>query len=142
MIDPELRDEGPAADTNHVLRQFAALWLVLFGGLAALNAFLWHRTIAAVLLATLAAGTGIPGLVRPTAIRPVFHGAMVVARPLGWVMSHALLALVFYGLFTPVGWLLRMFGHDALHRRDPANRYTYWVLKPRASDVRSYFRLS
>jgi hypothetical protein len=51
-----------------------------------------------------------------------------------------MLALVFYGLFTPVGFLLRLCGRDPLTLQRPAGRKSYWMPKAEARDARSYLR--
>ena len=140
MIEPLLQDEAPV-QTNRTLRQFAALWLLFFGLLSFFQAYLKGQVSTAVWLSALALGIGIPGLVRPVAIRPVFRGAMLVAAPIGWLVSHVVLAVLFYGLFTPFALFFRLIGRDALRRR----RRTYeshWVEKASPVDVRHYFRQS
>jgi len=122
------------------LRQFAALWIVFFGGLAAWQG-LWHgRTAVAIACAILAATLGPLGLVRPAALRPIFVGWMMLAFPIGWVVSHVLLALVFYGLFTPLAVVFRLIGRDALAlRRSPSAR-SHWQPRPQVTDPRRYFK--
>jgi len=53
-----------------------------------------------------------PGLFRPAAA--VWLG---FSHALGAVMSRVLLAIVFFGVVTPIGWLLRISGHDSLRLR-------------------------
>jgi hypothetical protein len=142
MIDPQLPDEGAVSTSDRILRQFAGLCLVILGGLACYTGFVRERPVAAVVLATLAAVLGGLGLVRPQAIRPVFVGLMALTWPIGWVVSHALLAALYYGLFTPLGLLFRLSGRDALARRPRAGMPTYWAPKRAPADVQSYFRPS
>ena len=139
MIDTRLADDAPAA-TNRNLRQFAALWLLLFGALA-LSYGNRQSSLTAIMVFAGLAGLGGVGLIWPAAIRPVFVGAMVLTYPLGWVMSHLLLALLFYGVFTPVALFFRLTGRDAM-KRQRRPRDSHWVAKPAAVDLRSYFRQS
>jgi hypothetical protein len=121
------------------VRQFAVLWLAFFGGLALWEAgseMLW----AALGLAALAVGGGVVGLVKPAMVRPIYTGWMVMVFPLGWAISHMLLALVFFGLFTPLALVLKLVGRDPLQRRVQPNRATYWAPKILPTDVRQYFR--
>ena len=62
------------------------------------------------------------GLVRPPAIRLVCIGLIYLAFPIGWVVSHLLLAVVLYLVFTPIGLLLRLLGRDPLERRASTGR--------------------
>jgi hypothetical protein len=67
---------------------------------------------------------------------------MAVSMPIGLVVSWLLLALLFYGMFTPVGLFFRLIGRDALCRRYRPDLDTYWAPKAGARDVRSYLRQS
>jgi 4-hydroxybenzoate polyprenyltransferase len=140
MIDPLLKDEAPIA-TDRMVRQFAGLWLLFFGLLAFSYGYLRHQTSTGVGLAALAITVGISGLLRPAAIRPVFRGAMLVATPIGWIVSNVILAVLFFGLFTPFALFFRLVGRDALQRRRD-NRETHWVPKATPADMRRYFRQS
>jgi hypothetical protein len=72
-------------------------------------------------------------------VSPVFTGWMILAFPIGWTVSRLTAALLFYGLFTPLGLFFRLTGRDVLTRRHRPDRSTYWQPKPVASDVRRYF---
>ena len=116
------------------------LWLVFFGGLAAWQGIVSGRGTLALALAALALTVGLLGLLWPRVIRPVYVGWMVLAFPIGWTVSQAMLAVMFYGLFTPIGLLFRLIGRDPLHRaRRPASRHT-GAPKPSADDPRRYFK--
>jgi hypothetical protein len=128
------------APTDRMLRQFAGLWLGFFLALAAWQGW-WHeRWGLAVGLAALAVTVGPLGMLWPRLVRPVYVTWMVLAFPVGWLVTHLGLALLFYGVFTPVGWVFRLAGRDALSLRKPAGRESYWESKPQVSDVRRYFR--
>jgi hypothetical protein len=142
MIDPQLGIDETTAASERTLRQFAALWILVFGGLAARWWYGGATPRNVILLLAAALLVGIPGLLRPALIRPVFEGAIVLTRPIGAVISYLLLVLLYFGLFTPFALFFRTIGRDALERRRPASRTSYWSAKPRAPDVRSYFRQS
>ena len=128
-----------APPPRKVLRQFAGLCLVVFGGFAAWRG--WHGqtdqwTVALALGALVVGGIG---LVRPMAIRFVYTGWMIAAFPIGWTISSLILAVTFYGLFTPVAALFRLTGRDALslQRRDLRS---YWTSQPGPEKADTYFR--
>jgi hypothetical protein len=123
------------------LRQFAALWLLFFGGLACWQGLVRGNVLAGWLCAVAALGIGPLGLAWPRAVRSIFVGWMVLAFPIGWMVSHAVMAFLYYFVFTPVGVFFRLIGRDALQLRRQSLD-TYWVAKPAAADVRSYFRQS
>jgi Saxitoxin biosynthesis operon protein SxtJ len=39
---------------------------------------------------------------------------MVLVFPIGWTISHAILGVVFYLIFSPAALLFRIIGRDAL----------------------------
>ncbi len=131
----------PFNPPTKTLRRFGAAGFVI---LSALAGWQWsqERPIAAATLAGLALMFAVVGLVWPGALRPVFVGLMVLGFPLNWLMSRLVLAVVFYCLFTPVALMFRLVGRDAMGRRPGPSQDTYWVAKPRADGVRSYFRQS
>jgi hypothetical protein len=128
---------SPSAKT---LRQFAGLWLACFGGLALWEGFIrGHATTAAVFF-TLALAVGPLGLVWPSVVRPIYVAWMVLAFPIGWAVSQLTLALLFYGLFTPIGLVFRLIGRDPLHLARPQGVETYWSRKVTPADPRRYFQ--
>ncbi len=130
----------PRNPTTKMLREFAGLWLIFFGALAAWQGFGKHHPTAGIVLAVLAVGVGVPGLIAPRWLRPVFVAWMTLAFPIGWVVSHVLLGLVFFGLFLPVGLVMRLAGRDPLMLRRRSDISSYWLPKPAPADVRQYFR--
>lgn len=132
----------PLNPPKRMLRQFAGLWLVFFAGLACHEAFLRDRLILAIGFAVLSATVGPLGLIWPKAIRWLFVGWMVLAFPIGWTISHLMLACLFYGLFTPIACCFKLIGRDVLCRQPRPGQESYWTPKAAATDVRGYFRQS
>lgn len=127
--------------SEKTLRQFAGLFLVVFGVLAVVEFQLRHRPQFALVYGALALAIGPLGLIRPGAMRPIFVAWSVVAFPIGWVVSTVFLAVLFFVVFTPIGVLFRLMGRDTLAlRKRPAT--TYWQPKVAARDKRHYFRQS
>jgi len=123
-----------------LLRQFAGLWLAVFGGLA-----LWHALVRGhfrlgLALAVLALTIGPVGLARPEWMRLIYVGWMVLAFPIGWTVSQIILAVMFFGLFAPIGIMFRLCGRDSLGRARRPELETYWVPKPTPTDLRRYFQ--
>ena len=121
------------------LRQFAALCLIVFGGLAIWRIWQGHVDAPTAVLGAVALGLGVTGLAWPAAIKPVFMAWMIAAFPIGWLVSRVVLAFLFYAVFTPVALVFRVKGRDLLHRRRQS-RTSYWAPKAGPADVREYFR--
>src|SRR5690349_18781026 len=104
----------PLNPTPRSLRQFSAAWLVFFLCLAARQYFVRGHHTAGVLLGLLAMLIGLAGLIRPAAVRWIFVVSMVLAFPIGWLISQFMLALLFFVVLTPVALLFRLRGRDLL----------------------------
>lgn len=122
------------------LRQFGFVWLgflVLFGLIAWLK--FENRTAATVLWA-LAVVVPIIGWLVPAFMRIVFVGLSYAAFPIGYVVSHVILAAVYYLVLTPVGLALRVFRYDPMHRALKPDQDSYWVEREPEPDPKQYFR--
>jgi hypothetical protein len=128
---------NPAPKT---LRQFAAAWLVV---LLALGLHHWlgrgHDRLGPA-LCLLALGVGGLGLWRPAMVRRLYVISMVLVFPLGWVLSLLLLAVMYYGIITPVAVVFRLRGRDLLARKAAPGRSSFWVAREKPGDIRRYFK--
>lgn len=125
---------------SRTLRQFAWGWLIFFGAMAICKFAIQHHAKAANWLAVTAIVGIALHLVAPVIFRWIFVIWMVLAYPIGWVVSQVALALMFYCILTPVALLFRLIGRDRLRRFKPANAKTYWIEKQMPADVRRYFQ--
>jgi hypothetical protein len=128
---------NPGAKT---LRQFAVAWLVFFLAWAVHQGLVKGRPPWGIALAALAVVVGVLGLIRPIAVKHVFVGWMILAFPIGWVVSQVTLLFLFFAILTPVALCFRLVGRDALARKLDANARSYWVTKEIPADKRRYFR--
>jgi hypothetical protein len=121
------------------LRQFAALLAVFLGGL---GTWFYVRGNSGVLTAALFAGAcvGLIGLLWPRPLRFVYVAWMAAAFPIGWLISHLLLAAVFYLVLTPVGLIMRLVGYDPMQRRFDPDTQTYWQPREPNKDTSRYFK--
>ena len=71
-----------------------------------------------------------PAIVLPRSLARVHWVWMVVGETLGWINTRILLSLVFYGIVTPMGIIIRHFGRDPMRRGFEPTVETYRVLKP------------
>ncbi len=121
------------------LRVFATLAFVFLSALAYFTQFRGQDTTAALLF-ILASLSIILGVIAPRALRLPYLTAVHLTFPLGFVLSHLILALVYFGVMTPIGLLMRPLGRDPLQRRfDPA-RPTYWIPKTTPRPPTSYLK--
>ena len=127
--------------TRKQLDQFGLIWLsfmAFFGGMA------WFKLGAPSLAKGLwVAAVVVPvvGWLAPSFMRLVFLGMSYAAWPIGFVVSHIVLAMVYYLVMTPIGVLMRIFGYDPMTRRKERGATSRWVERTgRARGAESYFR--
>ena len=121
------------------LRQFAVIFF-LFSLVVATIAYFADSTNVAAGALTIGVLIGAIGYTRVAFVRPIYLGWMYAAYPIGWVVSHTILAIVFYLLVTPVGWLMKLFRYDPLERQFESSAKTYWTPIEARVDKTSYFR--
>ena len=85
---------------------------------------------------------GVLAVVAPRALRWLNVALTLLALPIGIVVSHVILAALFYLLFTPVALFFRLIGRDLMHRRLDPSAETYWVRRKPVTDVKRYLRQS
>jgi len=123
--------------------QVFGLLLALFAGFvgAILRWKLGLPTAAAVVWG-LGALAALAYYALPPLRRPMIRAWVTITYPLGWLISHVVLALVYYGVFTPIGRIQRLFGRDAMQRRPDPQATSYWQKRKTKRDPASYFKQS
>jgi hypothetical protein len=121
------------------LRQFALLGAAALL-LAALGPLGSGHPLGAGGLAAAGIGLGAGGVRWPGGVRPLYVGVMAATSPIGWAVSHLVLALIYFGLFTGVALVFRLIGRDALRRRFEPGAASYWQPRRGTEDLRRYFR--
>jgi Saxitoxin biosynthesis operon protein SxtJ len=125
--------------TTRELRQFAGIWFPVFWLIVAAVLARSGSPRAAITAAVVGIVVGAIGLARPRFIHPIYLIWMYLAYPIGFVVSHLLLGVIFYLVLTPVGLLMKIFGYDPLQRR-LGTAATYWVRAEPATNKNQYFR--
>jgi hypothetical protein len=67
------------------------------------------------------------GLVSPNSLSQVYKIWMGLAFALGWIVSRALLIILFYIGITTIGFIAGLFGKKFLDIKYNDNKETYWV---------------
>jgi hypothetical protein len=130
----------------HVLRQFAfaavpGLLVIAWFVLRLCGAF--SVTHPAMLVAALV-GVGQLGLfllgIR-VQTRLLFGALLIVAFPIGFVLSHVLMVLIYLLVITPIALIFRLIGRDVLGRKLDSKQTSYWHVRATPRDAASYFKL-
>lgn len=122
------------------LKWFGLLLLAFFGLLAAMALWRFEAPETARILLAVGAALSAVYYTVPPLRRWIFLAWMFAAFPIGWTISHVLLFVVYFGVLTPVGLVLRAVGKDPLERAFDRDAPSYWIARPRVDDPRRYFR--
>ena len=71
----------------------------------------------------------LPAAIYPEVLVPVHRIWMAIGHILGWINTRIILGVVFYGLFAPMGLIMRLFGKDPMRRRLQPAADTYRVVR-------------
>jgi hypothetical protein len=107
------------------LKQFAIILGIVLLILAGLNWWREHTSVA-VVMAVSAMASELIALIRPVLIKPIFIVLTTIAKGIGWFNTRLLLSLVFYGLMTPIGLIMRLLRKDLIDQKINKNASTYW----------------
>jgi hypothetical protein len=105
-----------------------------FTGVFALVALLQPWVIA------LAAITALVTVTRAQWLAPLKHAWMKLGALMHHVVSPVVMAVIFFGVFTPFGVVMRAFGRDAMKRRFEPTRPSYWERRDPPGPADNSFR--
>ena len=118
--------------------------LIVGGVLVLLSSWwLYRGKFATLSQVTLALGglLVVLGLLVPAVLVWPNRAWMALAEVLSFVSTRIILAFVFFGIVTPIGFVKRLFGWDPLHRR-AARSDSYWIpYSERQKDPRHYEKM-
>jgi polyferredoxin len=98
------------------LRQFGFLVGGIFG-LIGLWPMVWRHQGPRQWALALAVALIVPALVAPRILGPVHRAWMALGEVLAWINTRIILGIVFYGVVTPLGLLMRLFSRDPMRRQ-------------------------
>ena len=125
--------------TDRELRWFGPLLALFFSAVGAIAR--WQFSALPLSVALWIAGGLIVAvyLVVPRSRLRIYRGWIYTTYPIGWTVSHVVLAAVYYLVVTPIGLAMRLAGRDPLNRRFERGCKTYWTPRVRRETSR-YFR--
>ena len=124
---------------NSELRIFSLLLIPFAFLLGYLIEHYLHAVSIAWSLVIILAGLGLGGVIHPKLVRWFYVSWMILAFPVGWLLSHAVLSFIFFGMFVPVGWIARFVGYDPLLVK-PVTKDSYWQPLEHLDGSEQYFR--
>lgn len=109
-------------------RSFGIVFCVFFAILAAIQIYIDHLIAAAVLvgLSTLFL---IVAFLIPKLLAPLNFAWTKFGLLLHMIINPIVLGAMFFGICTPMGFLMRTFGSDPLQRHMEPDADTYWITR-------------
>jgi hypothetical protein len=128
--------------TDRMMRQFAWASLIVF------PLFAWslgHRLGVGAWTWALGALGPLLFVAEYTGLRAVsltaFRVLILVTFPIGLVVFPVLIAVLYYGIFTPIGLVMRLLGRDVMKASFDPKASSYWHERGPARPAASYFKL-
>jgi hypothetical protein len=81
------------------------------------------------------------GAAVPSLLKYIYQGWMFVGHVMGWINTRIILGVLFYGIVTPMGMVMKLAGRDPMRRAFDPEAITYRVVRqPRpASHMKNMF---
>lgn len=110
-------------------RSFGITFAVIFALLAAFS--FWHRGAGTTFYVTLAVSAAFAAvtLTAPRILRPLNLIWLKFGLLLHKVVNPVIMGILFFGIFTPMGVVMRMFGVDFLRMKRKPAMGNYWIAK-------------
>ena len=118
---------------------FGTAWTVFVGGWGVVAWAKGEPQLAGILL-IVAGVLPLAGLLFPPLLRWSYVLLSYITYPIGFVVSHVVLAILYYLVFTPVGLIMRLLRYDPLTRRLDPKAASYWQERPKPGPAADYFR--
>ena len=112
--------------SDKTLKEFAEFGMFILGLVAAPWMLYRGHTTLAVVFWLAAIVLRVLAFVNPRWVKWPFIALSVVTWPIGFVISHVALAILYYLIFTPVAVVFRLIGRDALNRKFDSQAASYW----------------
>ena len=69
------------------------------------------------------------GLIVPQCLKQIHYGWMKIGHVLGTINTRIILGIIYYGLVTPMGIVMRLMGKDSMRRLLVQDAVTYRVVR-------------
>ncbi|MCX5908702.1 MAG: SxtJ family membrane protein [Deltaproteobacteria bacterium] len=110
------------------LRKFA---LTLFIALEIMGSLiLWRKGQIGFIFLGIGAAFLLIGIIEAGFLRPIYRVWMRLAMLMALIMTHLILAVLYYALFSPAALVMRMLGKDPLKLKVANDAGSFWVKRP------------
>ncbi len=116
------------------LRKYGLTMAVALGLIGAAMRFVGHHPQRAFWTWIAAGAFLVLGLAAPRTLRGMHRVWMGLAFVLGWFVSRIILSVIFFGIITPIGVVMKIAGKDVLSEKIDRNAATYWITRDPAAE--------
>ena len=116
------REEAPKGSSDKIFGLVIGLVFILIGLwplLAGKPPLWWSFGLSGIMV--------VLAMVRPTVLGPFNRLWTKFGELLSKIVNPVLLGFIFYGVVTPIGWILRLFQKNPLNLKWDAQAKSYWV---------------
>jgi len=82
---------------------------------------------------------GLMGILAPSFLRPIEKAWIKLGIMMGMVVTPIVMGILFFGLITPIGIILRIMGKDILNQTIQKDAKSYWIKSDKIEDHSRYF---
>lgn len=122
------------------LRFFSLYWFIAFGLFDAAMFYFGGVGLTFFLIAAAALLGGVAGTAYPRAMKPAYLVLMILSFPIGFIVSHIVMAMMFYLVITPIGVVRHLLGVDSLSLKKRKEAAGFWRKRPSSRRPEKYFR--
>lgn len=111
--------------TREDLKVFILIWSFIFLLISVYPLFIgqnvrvWSVVISIIFI--------LVAFIRPTLFKGFYRVWIRIGDFIGNIISKSVLFILFFGLFTPISVILKLFGKDLLRKKINKNKSTYWI---------------
>ncbi len=132
---PSIRANKPK--TSAELRSFGLTMALILGGISVYTLYFNNNSGAIWVCLTFLFGSS--GILAPTILRPIEKAWIRLGEIMGMVVTPIVMGVLFYGIITPMGLLMRALGRDLLDQKIDRNAKSYWKKTEPISNRERYF---
>ena len=122
------------------LRDFGKISLVMLPAIGLLLNLLDKLPLSGLIIFCLSGlAMYISSRISTDIIKPIYVVFVVVTFPIGWVISHLVMGIFYFGIITPVAVFFKIIKRDPLCRKADKNASSYWIKCKNNRSTKDYF---
>ncbi len=110
-------------------KSFGVTFACVFGLLSALQFYRLGIAVWPVVTSVAALGFLATAFAAPAVLRPLNLVWLKFGMLLHRIVNPVVMGLLFFGVFTPMGLIMRLFGADLLRLRTKTGATSHWILR-------------